>query len=354
VLSETNVFGNWDQKQIITLAASVGVFFTTWFCLLLVKRVVWGRLKAFAEKTPKAWDDALLAALSRPVHFLIFLIAVSAGIHAIPNRLQTIPTVIQANKILFVLIAAWIIDRTSSVIIRHAALPGSLGEGGKSLLVGVVRILFFSIVILIILDTLGISITPLLASLGVGSIAVALALQDTLGNLFSGLYMLVDRPVRVGDYVKLDGTTEGYVRQIGWRSTRLELLTDNMIIIPNSKFSSSTLTNYNMPVAECIFKVEVGVAYDSNLTQVESVIISMARDLQRSLPSAVASFEPVVRYHTFADSSINLSVVLKARTYAEMAPLKHEFIKKLHETFKREKIDIPFPQRVVTQLSFNA
>lgn len=353
VLSNESLFGEWDKdkEQIITAAMGVGAFLLTWIVLLFTRRLIWKRLRAFAEKTPRTWDEDLLRALSFPLHALIFFLAVGVGLYAFPNKVQALPSVVNATKIIFILLAAWIVDRVSGVAIKNAALPGTVSEEARSLLVTGVRVLFFSVVLLVILDTLGISITPILASLGVGSIAVALALQDTLGNLFSGFYVLIDRPVRVGDYVLLSEGVEGTVRKIGWRSTRLELLTNNMVVVPNAKLSSAILTNFNLPLAECVLKVECGVAYESDLEHVEKVVLEVARELQRKSTFAVAEHEPVVRFLSFADSSITFNARLKAKSYPDTGPLRHEYIKMLHARFKKEGIDIPYPQRVIRTLA---
>ena len=334
-------------------AMGAGAFLLAWIVLLFVKRIIWKKLRAFAEKTPQTWDEDLLKALSVPLHILIFFISVGIGVYAFPNKLQTIPSVVQATKIIFVILATWIIDRIAGVAVKQAALPGTVSEEGRSFIMTVVRVLFFSVVLLVILDTLGISITPILASLGVGSIAVALALQDTLGNLFSGFYVLIDRPLRVGDYILLSEGVEGTVRKIGWRSTRLELLTNNIVVVPNAKLSSAILTNFNLPLAECIVKVESSVAYESDLAEVERVVLEVAFDLQKKSTFAIAEHEPTVRFHTFGDSAIHFFTRLKAKSYADTGPLRHEFIKALHARFKQEGIEIPYPQRVVRNFLTN-
>jgi small-conductance mechanosensitive channel len=159
---------------------------------------------------------------------------------------------------------------------------------------------------LIILQTLNISITPILTALGVGGLAVALALQDTLSNLFSGLQIIASKQVRPGDYVKLESGEEGYVTDITWRNTAIRALPNNMVIVPNSKLASTLVTNYYQP-----------------------------------------EFEPFIRYHTFADFSVNFSVILRAGEFTDQFMVKHEFIKRLHERYQQEGIEIPFPIRTL-------
>lgn len=341
------MFGEWDKSDLATVATSAGIFLGTWCGLIVVKFALWKKLKRFVDKTPQKWDDELLKALAVPSHFLIFFLAVGAGLYPFPNRLETLPSIIPVTKVIFVLLGSWILDRILGVLIRFVVFPDKMTEEGRAFAIVIVRGVFISVVLLAVLDTLGISITPFLASLGIGSIAVALALQDTLGNLFSGFYVLVDKPVRVGDYIKLNEGVEGFVRKIGWRSTRLELLSANMVVIPNSKLSSAIVTNFNLPVSDCELVIEVPISYESDPDQVEKVIREVADDLQKRSTFAVNAHQPVLRFHSFAESSICLNVTLRAKTYPDTSPLRHEFIGELYRRFKREQIRIPYPHRVV-------
>lgn len=197
----------------------------------------------------------------------------------------------------------------------------------------------------VFLDSIGISITPLIASLGVGSLAIALALQDTLANFFSGVYLLMDRPIQVGHYIRLDSGEEGYVTHVGARSTRIKLLQNSTVIIPNSKIASALLTNFYLPDRELSVVVPLGVHYDSDLEHVERVVCEIGREVMEAVEGGVKGFQPFVRYNQFADSSINLSVILRAREYVDQYLIKHEFIKRLSKRFNEEGIEIPYPIR---------
>ncbi|MFH1625075.1 MAG: mechanosensitive ion channel family protein, partial [Pseudomonadota bacterium] len=209
------------------------------------------------------------------------------------------------------------------------------------------RILIVIIGVLIVLQTLGVSITPIITALGIGGLAVALALQDTLSNLFSGFYILISRQVRVGDYVKLGTGEEGYVVDITWRNTTLRALPNNIIMVPNSKLASAITTNYNLPEKELSVRVQVGVSYDSDLEHVEKVTIEVAKGVMQDIVGDVISFEPFIRYHTFADFSINFTVIMRAKEFVDQYSMKHEFVKRLHKRYREEGIEIPFPIRTV-------
>ncbi len=218
---------------------------------------------------------------------------------------------------------------------------------GTSLFANLARLFVFLIGILVLLQSLNISITPILTALGVGGLAVALALQDTLSNLFAGLQIVASGQVKVGDYVKLDSGEEGYVSDITWRNTSIRALPNNMIIVPNSKVASALVTNYYQPEKEMSVPVQIGVGYQSDLKKVESVTIEQARETLRNVDGGVDEFEPFIRYHTFDESSINFSVILRAKEFTDQFLLKHEFVKALHKRYQKEKIEIPFPQRTL-------
>jgi small-conductance mechanosensitive channel len=204
---------------------------------------------------------------------------------------------------------------------------------------------------LVILTGLGLSITPMLTALGVGGLAVALALQEPLANFFAGLFITLAGQIRVGDYVKLDSGQEGYVADFSWRSTRLRMLANNLVVVPNAKLAQAIVVNHHLPSQDLAVLVEVGVDYASDLRHVERVVMAVGRDVMQHVPGGVPEFEPFIRYHTFAESSIDFTVVLRAREFVDQYLIKHEFIKRLHPTFEVEGIAIPFPIRTVVRRS---
>ena len=200
---------------------------------------------------------------------------------------------------------------------------------------------------LMILNNLGISITPLLTALGVGGLAVALALQETLTNLFAGIHITMARQVRVGDYVKIDSGQEGYVADISWRNTRVRTLSNSLIMIPNTKLSQAIVTNFTLPTPEMAVLVEVGVDYRSDLEKVEKITSQVGKETMKEVAGGVSEFEPFIRYHTFGPYSINFTVILQGKTFVDQYLLKHEFIKRLHRRYAQEKIMFPLPAQVV-------
>lgn len=340
-------FWNWFDEQDLQLyfTATLTAAFVA-LALWFAKRLVWRRLGAWRERSPIRWAGELIERTRAPVNWLIGVASVATGAQLLPVTVQRVPVVSHGLKIGAIWGVFWLLDRAAIVFLRFGKIPGQMNEATQGLAIGLVRAFFFLLASLIALDTLGISITPLLASLGVGSIALALALQDTLGNLFSGFYMLIDRPVRAGDYVRLEPGLEGVVRKIGWRSTRIES-DNNTIVIPNSKLSSSTLTNFDVPRSDTSVVVSLGVAYDVDLERVERVIQEVGREVTSRVDGGVPEAEPLVRFTALGDSAIQLNVVVRARRFTDTALVRSELIKALHARLVRERIEIPFPQRVV-------
>jgi small-conductance mechanosensitive channel len=192
----------------------------------------------------------------------------------------------------------------------------------------------------------------MLTALGVGGLAVALALQEPLANFFAGLFITLGGQLRVGDYVKLDSGHEGYIVDFSWRSTGLRMPANNLSVVPNAELAQAIIVNHHLPSQDLAVLVEVGVDYASDLRHVERVVAEVGHDVMAEVTGGVPEFEPFIRYHTFAESSINFTVILRARKFVDQYLVKHEFVKRLHERFTQEHIVIPFPMRAIAYRDF--
>lgn len=249
--------------------------------------------------------------------------------------------------VLAILSVTWSVARVVGAVVAHYARQVNGRLASATLLVHVARLVVLALGVLVILQTLGVSITPLLTALGVGGLAVGLALQDTLANFFAGIHILSSRQVRPGDYVQLDSGEEGYIQDVTWRYTTIQQLSNNITVVPNAKLASSVLTNYYLPGTELAVLVPVSVAYESELSQVEAVTVDVARGVMQDVTGGVPSFEPFVRYNAFAESGVAFTVILRGREIVDQHLIRHEFIKRLHERFRAERIEIPYPVRTV-------
>jgi len=324
----------------ITLAAAIIIG-------LVLQRFANNRLLKTAQKTKWRGDEIIIKGLRGKIVLWMIII----GLYSVLPMLKLQPQYNElAGKVLLVMVIFSITMVTSSVLggfIRLYSDDGKSGVLSTSIFAIITRIVIIVIGIMIILQTLDISITPMLTALGVGGLAVALALQDTLSNLFSGFHLLLTRKVRIGDWIELESGEAGHVIDITWRNTTLQQRRNNIIIIPNSTVASSITTNYNLPKSELAIRVDCGVAYDSDLEYVENVTIEVAEDVMKNVRGAVATHKPFVRYTGFGDSSINFYVNLRVEDYGKQFRVRHEFIKRLHKRYNEEGIVIPFPIRTL-------
>lgn len=324
------------------------IVFAIWVAALLgVKRFAFSRIHAFARKTSSEIDDVLIHSISLPATILIL----GGGVVILTRIFPLSEAVDHGFKLAFgiacLLAGILFFDKLVRELIHYYSGRFEFLLTSRGILVGLSRALIIGIAAIIFLDSIGVSITPLLASLGIGSLAVALALQGTLANFFAGIQVLADKPVVVGNFVKLDSGEEGYVTKIGWRSTQIRMLSNNLVVVPNSRLIDSVITNYSLPEQELSVLVQVGVHYDSDLARVEKVVCEVGKEIMQSVKGGIPESDPFIRYHTFGDSSINFTVILRAREFVDNYVIKHEFIKRLHERFNEEGIVIPFPIRTL-------
>jgi small-conductance mechanosensitive channel len=313
----------------------------------VVLRLVLRRLGRRAERTRSQADDLALSLLSAVLPWAAVIAGAWAAVLTLPlarGWRGDADHLLLAAVVLAVTSGA---AKAAGAIVRTGALSRLGTSGSATIFVNITRIVVLAVGLLILLDSLGVAIAPLLTALGVGGLAVALALQDTLTNLFAGVHILASRKVQPGDFIQLDNGMEGYIVDTNWRNTIVRQLPDNLVIVPNARLAASILTNYHRPEREMSVLVQVGVSYDSDLEHVESVTREVGREVMRTIDGAVPGHEPFVRYHTFADSSINFSVILRAAEATAQYLIIHEFIKRLHRRYRDEGIQIPFPIRTI-------
>ena len=242
-----------------------------------------------------------------------------------------------------------VIARTLTGIINFYTLRSGQNMPKTSLLNNIVGFSIYAMGFLVILQYYGISVAPILTALGVGGMAVALGLQDTLANIFAGLHLILSKQLRIDDYIKLSTGEEGRVSDITWRFTTLQSVSNNVVVVPNQNISKAIITNYSMPKQDVTVNVAIGVSYDSDLEKVEAICIRVGKKVLAQFDSAV-KIAPVVRYNTFADSSINFNVIMHVSDFSNQYVVKHEYIKAIIKEFRKENIEIPFPIRtVITQ-----
>ena len=247
--------------------------------------------------------------------------------------------------ILFVLACALGLSRIAVAAIseyaaRHPSVSPALGVTR-----GIVRIAVAVLAAIMALESLGVPVAPLLTTLGIGSLAVALALQETLANFFAGLHLLADRPVRPGDYIKLHEGEEGFVETIGWRSSRLRTTKNNIVIVPNQKLSQAILTNFHLPVSNVTMTIAMTVASDADAEAVEK---HFADEIGRAVVELeeLREGKPIVRLADVTDAGQIWHCLLDVKDVEAQGPVGHEVRKRLLARLRRERIALAVKEKV--------
>ncbi len=318
---------------------------------ITLNRMIKKRIMHRINTDETSWQSVLVSALQGvPISFCLVV-----GLYWIVNTIDIIEPLVKIfSYILFTVIILTItrvIARTVSGVIDMQIERSQQTMPKTTLLNAIVNGIIYAMGILVVLQYYGISIAPILTALGVGGMAVALALQETLANIFSGLHLILSKQLRLGDYIHLSSGEEGRVTDITWRFTTIVPVGEgNMVVIPNQKIASSIITNYSMPRHDIVIKIPVGVAYDSDLQKVEDVTLEVARQVLTDLNEKLdADRQPAVRFYNFGESSIDFNVLLHSARFDDQFRLKHEFIKALTARFRKEGIEIPFPIRTIVQ-----
>lgn len=307
-------------------------------------------LKKFVAKTKNELDDALVEVAQKPVYWGVVL----GGFYLALTSLKVLANYHSLIKIVtqigFILILMIVTIKSSSIFFDWITKSNKIKKKQAGFILTVRKItnaLLYFLALIFILQAVGISISPLVASLGIGGLAVGLALQPTLSNYFSGLYLSADGFVQPGDYIEIDTGLKGYVVAVEWRNTTIKLWNNNLVKIPNSKIADSNITNYNEPENKSSFIVYCGVGYGSDLKKVEKLVLEVAIKTQSKKKHGVPDYEPAFRYYEFGDSNINFKVILQADKYVSHYLMRHEFIRELKAAFDKANITIAFPTRTV-------
>jgi small-conductance mechanosensitive channel len=314
----------------------------------LVRRMLFSALARWAQKTSGRWDDILVKALRGPFIIWVLMLAIRVA-----SQISTLPKEI-SNSIGNILVFLFIVSLTAvgfKIAGEAVKAYGTRTQGAlpvTSLTQNVAQLAVIIVGMLILLDSLKISITPLLTALGVGGLAVALGLQDTLANFFAGVHVSLAGNIRLGDYIKLSTGEEGYVSDITWRTTTVRALSHNLIIVPNSKLAQAIVTNYHLPEKRISLSIPVPVSYDCDIEQVESILLEEAQKGAREIPGLLADPPPVVRLIPgFGNSSLDFTLGCQVAEFVDQYPVQHELRKRILMRFRRENIKIPFPTRTV-------
>lgn len=314
---------------------------------LLTHKVVMPLLAKLASRTKLKSDDLIIETIRRWVIAWFVALGLFLGLRRIDMDMRYHNWLENGLMIFYIFSATLILARVISGMLRIKATGTDTVIPSSSIIGNIVRGIIYIIGLLIILQTQGISVTPILTALGVGGLAVALALQPTLSNLFAGLQIIASGKINHGDYVKLASGEEGYIDDITWRSTTIRGDADHTIIVPNSKLADMIVTNFYIPSREIPFSVEISVSQDNDLEKVEQVTKQVIRDTMNDCEGTVKGLEPVVRYFSVGDNRINLRAILRVTEQSYKFPVRHDFIKRIHDRYRQEGIKMALPNQTI-------
>jgi small-conductance mechanosensitive channel len=320
----------------------------------LILKMVLAVLRFLVGKTETTLDDRLLGAVDRFLPWIAMATSLWLAVEAV------YPDIILGGKFsesdIYILTMLAIIGLMLSSIADAFLLWYGLelrprgkkvkDEEAFPFVRNIVKIIIVAIFIVFILQRLGFDTTAIITGLGVGGLAVALALQDTLGNFFAGVHVLVDKPLREDDYIKLENGLEGTVKQIGWRTTRLVTLANNEVIVPNSKLAGSILENYSTPDDRSGVVYGIGVDYKEDIDSVERLIKETLENVAKS-NSTMDKGTIWVRFDSFGECSLNFKFGYDVRGYVNRFGALKDVNRALFYAFREKGVDIPFPVRVV-------
>ncbi len=334
-------------------------FSPTTFYMLFFATLVMGSLAVgfvlnriihyWTKKLANTWGElpfSLLEALPVP---LLLLGSIYTGLELLPlpHRFER-----AGSKLIFALTIVVVFLFPAKVLVIFLRRVGKRNPGMERVTnpaIMVVRALFAILAVVIVLENLGISLTGIWTTLGVGSVAVALALQETLSNLFAGLYLLADRPVSPGDYIKLDSGSEGYVIHISWRSTSMRTLSNNIVFVPNSIMAKAVIINYSLPELRFSFSIPVRVVYGTDPGKVEKALLDVTQEAAQARLDGLLMDPPpsVSLIPGFGESSLDFSLNLNVRRFVDQYSVQSELRKRILARFAKDDIRMPFPTRTI-------
>jgi len=335
--------------------ATVGaIFLASLFVAAVFHKLLFPVILRLSQRTPTDLDSRTFRAIRLPLTLGIVVLGVYLALN-VPLDLGTrsqdwLDTIAGAVGVLLGIMAvAAVVSQVFDWYIESAgfrAMP-RIGFRLMPLLRRISTAVIYGLGGLLILDLLSVNINPLVASLGLGGLAVALAIQPTLSNLFAGTYVMTEGVINPGDYIELEGGTAGYVVEVGWRSTRIRTWSNNLVVVPNGKFAETIITNFNEPRPAVNVYLTCGVSYDSDLDQVETVAMEVMREELETNPNAVKDYGAWFAFDSFGDSNVTFWLFVQARDRLGSFYLQSALIKRLHRRFKELGIMINYPMRTL-------
>lgn len=340
-----------DSQGLVRFAAAIlgGV------AISFLIRWAWSHVfLAIARRTKTDLDEAILKATRGPVQFVLLVASVVLAAHLYEEDLPDVtrhPSWGVFQGVLYVILVLAVIRLAYAVLkatIEWYGRRATDGGGNRyasyaSVFRIVAKLVLTFIALTIVLDHFHVQITGLLATAGIASLAVALAAQETLANMFAGFALMIDRPFRAGDRVQLSNGQAGDVIEVGLRSTRILSFDNTVVAVPNSEMAKSHIVNFNAPDAHVKIRCTLGVAYGSDLRKVKTILLAVMGENSTVLKDPA----PAVFFTEFGDSALKLLFVCWVADYREQFRVLDELNMAIKDRFEAEGVEIPFPQQDV-------
>ncbi|MEZ5046713.1 MAG: mechanosensitive ion channel family protein [Chitinophagaceae bacterium] len=319
------------------------------FVGIALKFILTKILARLSKKTKWKSDDLIVDVFKRWIIFWCLLIAILSFIDQLGIAEKQFWWIENTLKAIFIFTISMALSKIFGGMTKISASQKDSAIPESSILSNIVIFITYVIGLIFILQEYDIKITPILTALGVGGLAVALALQETLSNLFAGIQILSSGKTNIGDFIELENGKKGFIRDITWRNTTIETFSNNIVVIPNQKLNSSIIENFDIQNNYITNYIEVGVAYTSNLEHVETVCKDIVQNIMQKTEGAVADYKPSIVFTNFGDSSIQVRVYYQVISYSNNLPIRSLLVKNIHSRFAQEGIEIPFPIRTIIQ-----
>lgn len=335
------------------LAEAVVIFLSILAVAILIRLFMKKIVSVFIMKTKTTLDDNLVRALKRPIFLGMILFGAYMALKSISHLDLYQTTISRVSTVLAIILLFYLVHRVIDALVKWYSSEWSVRTRGKetknlSIFGRIADIVLLFVFGLVLMRYLGIDITPLLASLGIGGLAVALALQETLSNFIAGLSIIGDKSIKVGDYIELENAElAGYVDDISWRTSRIKTMGGDYIIVPNTKLSQAITRDYNFSSSVTSVGVTLFVGYNNDLEKVEKLANKVAKDVQNSVAGAVSGFEPKLRFKEFQDNNVMATIYFRINSVSDKFVVRHEFIKRIKKEFDKNKIERSYPVRIV-------
>jgi MscS family membrane protein len=344
------VFGNTIQQWIIAFLVLIGSF-------LLVKILYWifsSVFKNITSKTKTNLDDILLKNLQKPLTNLVVIGAYYFSVSYLHFDKNIETVLINIAYLFFTITLTSIVSKIIDALISEVILPiskkteTSFDNHLIPVIQKAVRAIIWSLGIVIGLDNIGFDITAMIAGLGIGGLALALAAQDSVKNIFAGIMIFLDKPFKINDRIKIDGH-DGTVEEVGLRSTRIRTLEGRIVTIPNCTFTDNSVINVTSQPALKV-KINLGLTYDTNEEQMQKAI-DILQDIVKGQDAITNDY--AAGFNGFGDFSLNILFMYYVKPESHWLDTQTLVNKEVLRRFNKEGLDFAFPTQTILKKEVN-